>query len=67
VAVEGRIQVRSYVKDGETRTFTEVIADNVQMLGRRETGAVPGSGFEAATADNGKPAVEEPMTSEVPF
>ena len=35
VAIEGRIQVRSYDKDGERRTFTEVVADNVQMLGRK--------------------------------
>ncbi len=70
VAVEGRIQVRSYVKDGETRTFTEVIADNVQMLGRRQDGASApstGSGFEAVASGNGKTAVDEPMTSEVPF
>lgn len=36
VAVEGRLQVRSYTgKDGQPRTMTEVVLDNMQMLGKR--------------------------------
>ena len=36
VAVEGRLQVRSYKgKDGQQRTMTEVVLDNMQMLGKR--------------------------------
>ena len=36
VAVEGRIQVRSYdAKDGQRRWATEVIADNVRFLDKR--------------------------------
>lgn len=36
VAVEGRIQVRTYeAKDGDKRWVTEVIADNVRFLDRR--------------------------------
>lgn len=40
VLVEGRIRVSSYEKDGQKRTFTEVVARNVQFLGspRREEG-----------------------------
>lgn len=33
-AVEGRLQVRSYEKDGQRRYVTEVIASNVQFLDR---------------------------------
>lgn len=33
VYVEGRIQTRSYEKDGEKRYATEIIADNVLLLG----------------------------------
>ena len=36
VAIEGRLQIRSYEKDGVKRTISEVISDNMQMLGRKE-------------------------------
>lgn len=32
VAIEGKIQVTSYEKDGSKRTAVEVVADNVQFL-----------------------------------
>ena len=32
VAIEGKLQVRKYEKNGEKRTITEVIASNMQML-----------------------------------
>ena len=32
VAVEGRLQVRSYEKDGQKRKVVEVVADRVQFL-----------------------------------
>lgn len=36
VAVEGRLQIRSYTgKDGQKRTMAEVVADNIQMLGKK--------------------------------
>jgi single-strand DNA-binding protein len=39
VAIEGRLQIRSYTgKDGQPRTMTEVVADNMQMLGGRPDG-----------------------------
>ncbi len=34
IAVEGRLQVDTYEKDGEQRESSEIIADNVQMLDR---------------------------------
>ena len=34
IAVDGRLQIDSYEKDGETRQFSEVVADNMQMLDR---------------------------------
>jgi single-strand DNA-binding protein len=40
VLVEGRLQTRSWQdKEGNKRTTTEVVADNVVLLGRRESGA----------------------------
>ena len=37
VAVEGRLQIRTYdSKTGEKRTASEVVIDNMQMLGKKE-------------------------------
>lgn len=37
--IEGRIRTRSYTdRDGNTRYITEITADNLQMLGRKESG-----------------------------
>ncbi|HHY05606.1 MAG TPA: single-stranded DNA-binding protein [Clostridia bacterium] len=43
VAVEGRIQVRTYdTKDGQRRWVTEVVADSVRFLERRESSNTQG-------------------------
>ena len=34
IAIEGRLQIDKYEKDGQTRYFSEVHADNMQMLDR---------------------------------
>ena len=40
VAVEGRLQIRTYdSKTGEKRTASEVVLDNMQMLGKRDQSA----------------------------
>lgn len=42
VAVEGRLQVRSYqTPDGQTRTVSEVVAENVHFLDRAREGTGP--------------------------
>ena len=38
VAIEGRLQIDSYEKDGQKRDSAEVVADNVQMLDRSTGG-----------------------------
>lgn len=54
VAVAGRLQTRSYVaKDGGKRYVTEVVADEVEFLPRRATGA------EAGNADAGFVQVQD--------
>lgn len=46
VAVEGSVQVRSYdAQDGSKRYVTEIIADSVEALGKREDKPQDGSGF----------------------
>jgi single-strand DNA-binding protein len=48
VYVEGRLQTRKWEKDGVTRYTTEIIADNMQMLGSREGGSSNASYDSAA-------------------
>jgi single-strand DNA-binding protein len=69
VYVEGKLRTRKWTdKDGHERYTTEIVADNMQMLGSREgagggdfeeTGAPPrtgGAGREAGTRAPSKPA-----------
>jgi len=35
VAIEGKLTIRKYEKNGEKRSFAEVVADNMQMLDTR--------------------------------
>jgi single-strand DNA-binding protein len=49
VFIEGRIENRSYDKDGQKRYVSEVIADSVQLLG---------GGSGAGTSPGGPPPVE---------
>jgi single-strand DNA-binding protein len=46
VYLEGRIQTRSWEKDGVTRYSTEIIADQMQMLGGK-----PNAGTDASSND----------------
>lgn len=47
VYIEGRLQTRSYEKDGEKRYSTEIVADTVQFLGGKgERSADTGSADE---------------------
>lgn len=62
VAVEGRLQARSYqAQDGGTRWITEVVADNVRFLdwpkdGQQGGGQAPGrQGQQGGNWDDGAP------------
>lgn len=62
VYVEGRLQTRSWEKDGEKRFSTEIVADRVQFLGGsqggggrsddRDWGDAPASGAPSAGGDD---------------
>lgn len=57
VAIEGRLQIRSFKgKTGEMVTMTEVVADNMQMLGKK-----PGTG------ESSKQLSEDEAGGEIPF
>lgn len=47
VAVEGRLQIRSYeTQDGQKRRVAEVVADGVRFLDRKATGVPAGAAQE---------------------
>jgi len=52
VYVEGRLQTRKWEKDGVTRYTTEIIADQMQMLGSREGGGSPNASYDGGAADD---------------
>jgi len=69
---EGRLQLRNYVgKDGNKRYVTEVIADRVEFIERRGTGAGPATGAntspkeETSSMENFGAPVEP--DDEIPF
>jgi single-strand DNA-binding protein len=63
VFIEGRLQIRSYEKDGEKRTISEVIADGMQMLGRKEDATKPSSHAPEQPHTEGEAATGE----DIPF
>ena len=65
VYVEGKLKTRSWEdKEGNTRYTTEVVGDNMTMLGRRGEGG----GQEAAQAPSSpKAAQTEEETDDLPF
>jgi single-strand DNA-binding protein len=67
VYIEGRLQTREWEdKDGNKRSTTEVVAQTMQMLGRRE-----GQGGSSSAASSGAAAPDQPLADapddEIPF
>ena len=47
VYIEGKLRTRSWEKEGVTRYITEVVADNMTMLGSRSGGSNSGGGYSS--------------------
>lgn len=75
VAVDGRLQIRTYeANDGSKRTVAEIVADNVQFLGPKgkspESNISPSYGTYDSTANAiADPLMEEiePLDDDLPF
>ena len=52
VYIEGRLQTRKWEKDGVTRYTTEIIADQMQMLGSREGGGSSNANYDGGATDD---------------
>ncbi len=67
VYVEGKLQTRSWEKDGVTRYTTEVIASDVQFLGSRNAGDT----YKASESSRSQGYEDPPLTSrqddDIPF
>ena len=62
VYIEGKLRTRSWEKEGVTRYTTEVVADNMTMLGGRSSEGMSGdSGY--ASGQMNQPAQAQPATT----
>ena len=70
IYVEGRIQTREWEdKDGNKRWTTEIVARNMQMLGRRSEGGTATDLPEPSGPSGGNDSFDAPTTSDddIPF
>ncbi|NOY69076.1 MAG: single-stranded DNA-binding protein [Deltaproteobacteria bacterium] len=73
VYIEGKLQTRSWEQDGIKRYTTEIVANEMQMLGSKGDSAGYGGGYDAggqaaqpARETNPPPAASEPVSSNAP-
>jgi single-strand DNA-binding protein len=68
VFIEGKLQTRSWEKDGVTQYTTEVVARDMQMLGARDGGD---NNYRSAESDYGQNTPQEPFPEspgdDIPF
>ncbi len=65
IYVEGKIQTRSYEKDGIKRFFTEIYAENINLLGKKpETGEAHSTSVATPAPDM---QVPPPTEDDLPF
>ena len=71
VYVEGRLQTRKYTdKDGVEKFATDIVAENMQMLGGKQGGESQGQqGYQGGTGqrDTAKPPARKPAPDADPF
>ena len=62
--VEGRLQTRSWEKDGVTRYTTEIVASDVQFLGAKDSANAGGSYINQSVSGGSASGVPGPPDSE---
>ena len=67
--IEGRIKTRSYEKDGSKHYVTEIYADEMQLLGKREGQAeMPGQAAQKEQLQTvSEPDFNQPEEDDLPF
>ena len=64
IYVEGKLRTRSWEKDGVTRYTTEVVGDNMTMLGGKGDNSSTGAEYQPPAAQD---APAEDATDDLPF
>lgn len=71
VYLEGKLRTREYDKNGTKCYTTEIVAEELKMLGKREASSTPAPSPAVAVAYNESPAAMPPMpsadTDDLPF
>ena len=67
VYVEGKLQTRSWEKDGVTRYTTEIIASDVQFLGSRNAGDTYRASESAPSQGYEEPHLTTRQDDDIPF
>ena len=67
VYVEGKLQTRSWEKDGVTRYTTEIVASDVQFLGAKEPADAYRSQDSSGTNQYSKPPPADRQDDDIPF
>ena len=67
VYIEGKLQYGSYEKDGVTRYTTDIIANQMQMLGSRGDANMGSSMGSSSQGVNGPPMQQGPNDEDIPF
>ena len=67
VYIEGRIQTRSWEKDGVTRYTTEIVAQEMKMLGSKDSGDADRASGGDQTPEYSGPPLQEEKDSDIPF
>jgi single-strand DNA-binding protein len=58
VYIEGKLRTRSWEKEGVTRYTTEVVADNMTMLGTKGNSGGGGGGYSSSSNEGGSRSAE---------
>lgn len=67
VYIEGKLQTRSWEKDGVTRYSTEIVASDVQFLGSRDSADTYKSAGPTQTRETSAPPFPDKQDDDIPF
>lgn len=69
IYIEGRLRSREWEQDGQKRYATEIVADELKLLGRRQEGAPQQGGYQGGQQYQGgyqQPAYQQPAYQQQP-
>ena len=58
--IEGRLRSREWEQDGQKRYATEIVADDMKLLGRRQEGVPQQSGYQGGYQQPAQPQYQQP-------